>query len=1147
MDRVLCSGHGHPCFIKTGVSDGPNKGKSYYICGANVNQKCDFFKPTAIPVSHCLKHEDKVVELQALSANKITGEERRYYRCTSGRTIGKGWCGYVIVKVTEQKQRTERKENDKSKETSIKCAVTTEKQKQPHAVPLKDKNKDVRNEQEKETVKKTPSTSTDVVKLGSAENQKERCPSEDDDCFITEVRPATSKLEDKVKGHDSAGIFGTGRDKPGPSFHEKAKSKTLQKAEQPSSTNTKLGENFVKYRDPSVRDDSRKPQMVRKEHANDFKKPGELCIKSANEKPAKCEPATGEVKPIKSSQSTLEGDTNHPSQDRGDGLHKSKERTYSGTQMKPNSLTSTQHSDPNVASHGRYLMSQLNRTKATLQSVNVSALPDKGSKLLKQVEFLEGKIAGLNLDSLDLKETTNDDPTAEGNHFSKDSATKSTSGNGFKPASSLYTEYGRSSHSSTKGPMDKYTIKDPQYPSTQHQQCQPSYMSYQYAANPQLQSLYGGRMTSARLREVTAVTRDAIDKLHKSLETCPSPDTEEEDPKGLKVTLMTHQKQALAWLTWREKQHPCGGILADDMGLGKTLTMISLIMKYRELVKDKEEKTDKAAESGFLKSKATLVVCPASLIHQWKKEVESRCERGKLKVCLYHGPNREKNVKRLARYDMVLTTYNIVSKEIPVTKEDKADTPAQDGIEASETCDSEGVLLMIGWDRIILDEAHNIKNNKSLTAKAVCRLRARSRWAVTGTPIQNNLLDMYSLLRFLRCSPFDEYLVWKKWVDNKTAQGTARLNTLVKNLLLRRTKDQKGTCGKPLISLPDKSCTTHEVKLSSAERDIYDKLFKQSRSTFQDYLDKHKEKEAIKLGVSSSQYTSRYPQLDSGNPFAKTDSSSNHGDGTSSNTGINITMKQGGTGIGAILVWLLRLRQCCGHLSLLRQAVDVESCENDGVDLSLVDAMKDLSIIDSNAVDSQDSESVAALPEVFDVGAVSTKVEAVMNGLEEIRAKSPEGRPMKTVIVSQWTKMLDVMIYHLKESGFKYCMIKGDVPPKQRAEFVEDFNTNRKGPQVMLVSLRAGGVGLNLIGGNHLFMLDMHWNPALEEQACDRIYRVGQKKDVFIHKFVCVDTVEEKILHLQKRKMQLAKDVLTGAGARNQKLTLTDLRQLFGV
>lgn len=184
---------------------------------------------------------------------------------------------------------------------------------------------------------------------------------------------------------------------------------------------------------------------------------------------------------------------------------------------------------------------------------------------------------------------------------------------------------------------------------------------------------------------------------------------------------------------------------------------------------------------------------------------------------------------------------------------------------------------------------------------------------------------------------------------------------------------------------------------------------------------------------------------------------------------------------------------------------------------------------------------------LFDRSSLSTKMKAVMEKLLKVRSKSDKGKREKSVVVSQWTKMLEIVAHHLSKENIKYSLIQGNIPAKKRMEVVEEFNTNPHGPEVMLVSLRAGGVGLNLVGGNHLFLIDQHWNPALEDQACDRIYRVGQKKDVFIHRFLCKDTVEEKIIQLQKRKQNLAENVLSGGGVTSTKLTLADLRMIFGV
>jgi len=156
---------------------------------------------------------------------------------------------------------------------------------------------------------------------------------------------------------------------------------------------------------------------------------------------------------------------------------------------------------------------------------------------------------------------------------------------------------------------------------------------------------------------------------------------EANDPDGLVVPLMRHQRQALAWLSWREEQHPPGGILADDMGLGKTLTMIALILAQRgscdPVVSSKASWLNKEDQKKVLKSNATLVICPASLVHQWQKEIERRVRRGLLRVIVYHGTNREANMRSLASADVVITTYNIISREVGVPEEMKKDKNSQ--------------------------------------------------------------------------------------------------------------------------------------------------------------------------------------------------------------------------------------------------------------------------------------------------------------------------------------------------------------------------------------------------------------------------------------------------------------------------------------
>ncbi|XP_015219963.2 transcription termination factor 2 isoform X2 [Lepisosteus oculatus] len=732
------------------------------------------------------------------------------------------------------------------------------------------------------------------------------------------------------------------------------------------------------------------------------------------------------------------------------------------------------------------LSAQLRQKKVTLSSVNISTLPDKGQRLISQVKELEDALESLSLSVASDEDSNKRDARGGGEERCV-------------PAPSQQDPVGR--------PRGTVLLPAPA-PSALGADCHRS------GVNPQYNRLYGSTIS------------DAIDHLYKSLESCPAAEAEAEDPKELKVHLLPHQKQALAWLLWRETQKPSGGILADDMGLGKTLTMIALILAQR-----KKEKKDKKPEGWISKndpspvvSQGTLIICPASLIHHWKMEVEKHVRGSALSVYLYHGPNRQRSARILAEHDVVVTTYSLVSKEIPSMKDGAAEEPATR---------PRPPLLTVTWSRIVLDEAHNVKNPRVQTSLAVCQLRAGSRWAVTGTPVQNNLLDLYSLLKFLRCSPFDDYKLWKAHVDNGSKRGGERLNILTKALLLRRTKDQFDSTGKPLVSLPERCCHTHRLKLSEDEQSVYNVLFAKSVSTLQSYLKRYECQETKEVENKNNPFDKVAQEF----VVCQRDVLA----------GAPQQSRAHATSTVHILSLLLRLRQCCCHLSLLRKTLDRAELQDEGIALSLEEQLNALSLSELSGPDPKSTVSLNGKnfrSDLFDETKESTKISAVLAELKEIGRKS---EAQKSVIVSQWTTMLRVVAVHLDRLGLRYATIDGSVSPRQRMELVEEFNTNPKGPQVMLVSLCAGGVGINLTGGNHLFLIDMHWNPALEDQACDRIYRVGQLRNVTIHRFVCDGTVEDKISSLQEKKKDLARKVLSGSGDSFTKLTLSDLKIIFGV
>ncbi|NWY57287.1 TTF2 factor, partial [Chionis minor] len=1167
---------GSLCFLKTGVRDGPNKGKSFYVCGAPGPAACGFVRPAPIPASHCLIHEKCMVELQVL-VQQDTGEYRLFYRCLKSKSNGKKWCGNIPwqdPKATKESKALESQPNvapffnpsgqrNPFKVIDKNCEPSSWKQiKQGNGEESKAKG--VKAEKESMLVphreeKSTSDSSIEKEPLEGLRTKKKQSTGNQSSSELKESTVSDSKLglsetwkgkntfweEEKYGGSGRESKKSSecvekepgGRSKPFVlSLGKQSTSTTLPEEEQLGQkslkscgdketrekvyTGQKNGETKLMSKEDAV--SPAVPQSALQHAA--LKEGAEAALPKTQMGPGPGQPAdevsasdtnevgfvyssSGKSKPEKSAEGLQSREI--PSGKSG--------KSVRGTSL-PGAAASHHVEGPQdpKALHN-HLVVQLKQKKTTLATVNIQLLPDKGERLLKQVQDLEDALGALNISTADTTEK------------GEDSASSSC------PEESLSNPFGRPGGTKLITPLP---LQDPtartssgsrSHPSTAATLGSSEYYGHRFGMNSGVQNLYGGRMTEDRIRAVHSATSEAINHLHKSLESCPTEQTVAEDPSELKVPLLLHQKQALAWLRWRESQRPCGGILADDMGLGKTLTMIALILAQKQLKKEKLEIWLSKNDSTVIPSHSTLIICPASLIHHWKKEIDRRVGCGKLRVYLYHGPNRDKHAEVLSQCDVVVTTYSILSKEVPTSKEE-GEVPAEDHDvgSGSSPCSP---LLRVAWARVILDEAHNIKNPKVQTSIAVCKLRATARWAVTGTPIQNNLLDMYSLLRFLRCSPFDEYKVWKYQVDNNTKKGGERLSLLTRSLLLRRTKDQLDSTGKPLVSLPQRSTQLHQLKLSAEEQSVYNVLFARSRSTLQSYLKRQEQKN------EGREYAS-------GNPFEKVAqefgvSQKEFLAGSQSASHVSSTVH--------VLSMLLRLRQCCCHLSLLKVALDQVNLSSEGLSLSVEEQLSALTLSELQTPDSKSTvclNGTAFKTDIFEITRESTKIAHLLAELKTIQSHSES---QKSVVVSQWTSMLKVVAVHLRRLGLKYATVDGSVNPKERMDVVEEFNNNPKGPQVLLISLLAGGIGLNLTGGNHLFLLDMHWNPALEDQACDRVYRVGQKKDVVIHRFVCEGTVEEKIVQLQTRKKVLAQQVLSGRGEASTKLTLADLKTLFGI
>lgn len=509
---------------------------------------------------------------------------------------------------------------------------------------------------------------------------------------------------------------------------------------------------------------------------------------------------------------------------------------------------------------------------------------------------------------------------------------------------------------------------------------------------------------------------------------------------------------------------------------------------------------------------------------------------------------------------MVVTTYNICSREAKF----------------------DGTLFGIKWKRVILDEAHVIRNHKSQMCVGVCQLKSKFRWALTGTPIQNKEMDLYSLLKFLRCSPFDDLTHWKKWIDNKSAGGQQRLNTLMKSLMLRRTKAQLQEKG-ALESLPNKETILINVELEKEEMNVYQKIMVFSKTLFAQYLHQRAERNNDMYYRSEGNKPTYMQTKDPNGAYHKLHEKFSR-----------MHNEKGEIKSSEILVLLLRLRQICCHpglidavsiffiyfytkdifyiflkllnllyLQMLEDDIDntteqsVSEHSQSGIDL--LEQLQNLEINEGSEAEvlmeemdkHPDEDKMARASakvlmrsnRVFNLQRPSSKMIKVIKIFEERVLSTGD----KAIIISQWTSVLNILKTHLSSKGIPSLSLDGTVAVKDRQKIVNEVNDPKSNKKVLFLSLTAGGVGLNLVGANHLFLIDLHWNPQLEAQAQDRIYRVGQKKDVYIYKFMCTDTVEERIKALQDKKLALAEGVLTGSKTTGSKLTIEDLKSLFNM
>jgi superfamily II DNA or RNA helicase len=478
-------------------------------------------------------------------------------------------------------------------------------------------------------------------------------------------------------------------------------------------------------------------------------------------------------------------------------------------------------------------------------------------------------------------------------------------------------------------------------------------------------------------------------------------------PGGFSGQMRPYQLRGYSWLAFLRKWG-LGACLADDMGLGKTIQAIALLLRERRASDDDLE--------------PALVICPTSVVGNWKREIQ-RFAPG-LRVMVHHGSDRasgEEFVAAAQAQDVVISTYGLARRDVDD-------------------------LSAVPWSDVILDEAQNIKNPQAKQTQAVRKLPATNRIALTGTPVENRLSELWSIMHFLNPgflgsqSRFrqDFALPIERYQDR---QATERLKGLVGPFILRRVKTDPSI----IQDLPDKLEMKVYCNLTSEQATLYEAVVQESLERI----------ESAEEGIERR---------------------------------------------GVVLGALTRLKQVCNHPAQFL---------GDG----------------------------SALP------GRSGKLDRLGEMLEEALSVGD-----RALIFTQFAEMGHLLRAHLQVLfGVEVLFLHGGTPQKQRDRMVARFQTKDGGPPIFILSLKAGGTGLNLTAANHVFHFDRWWNPAVENQATDRAFRIGQTRDVQVHKYLCAGTLEERIDELIESKKALAESVVGAGEGWLTELSTDELRDIMSL
>jgi SNF2 family DNA or RNA helicase len=508
--------------------------------------------------------------------------------------------------------------------------------------------------------------------------------------------------------------------------------------------------------------------------------------------------------------------------------------------------------------------------------------------------------------------------------------------------------------------------------------------------------------------------------------------TEVPDPEGFQGSLRPYQRRGVGWLTYLE-QLGLNGCLADDMGMGKSAQVIARLVHERSQAGSpaptaqpkttkRKPKTSTTNPVGITPLAPTLLIAPTSVVGNWGKEIEKFAPH--LRYHLHHGADRIRDKKAFTETiqacDVVITSYTMVRMD-------------------------ETLLTAQTWKRIVIDEAQNIKNPKAAQTKALLKLTAPHRLALTGTPVENRLLDLWSIFNFLNPGYLGKEAHFRNSFEipiqrDHDQHSSSILKKLVEPFILRRVKTDPNI----IPDLPDK-----------VEQKCYCNLTKEQAALY----------EVVVKEISES-----------------------------------IDEAEGIQRKGMILATLLKLKQICNHPAQFLQ---------------------------DNSEFSPDR---------------SQKLERLLEMVDEVMA---EGESL--LVFTQFTEIGDALEKALRHRRYATYYLHGGTPRKKREAMIAEFQSPETEPSIFILSLKAGGVGITLTKANHVFHFDRWWNPAVENQATDRAFRIGQTKNVFVHKFVAIGTLEEKIDQMIEDKKQIAGAIVGNDESWLSKLDNQAFKQLIAL